>query len=88
MATGLPSVTMSGSSPRRSNPHRCEPLRPSPYCTSSATMSAPAARRRAEIAAPHAGGGSKIDAITGVLASGLLSGLVTDEKTARALAKG
>jgi DNA-binding transcriptional regulator LsrR (DeoR family) len=33
-----------------------------------------------------AGGRSKIDAITGVLASGLLRGLVTDEKTARALA--
>jgi DNA-binding transcriptional regulator LsrR (DeoR family) len=33
-----------------------------------------------------AGGGSKIDAIRGVLDSGLLSGLVTDEKTARALA--
>ena len=33
-----------------------------------------------------AGGRAKIDAIRGVLASGLLRGVVTDEKTARALA--
>ncbi len=34
-----------------------------------------------------AGGAIKVDAIRAVLASGLLSGLITDERTARAIAE-
>jgi DNA-binding transcriptional regulator LsrR (DeoR family) len=48
------------------------------------SMSASDIARHATVAV--AGGATKIDAIGGVLASGLLRGLVTDEKTARALA--
>ena len=48
------------------------------------SMSAPDIQRRPTIAI--AGGRAKIHAISGVLASGLLHGLITDEGTARALA--
>ena len=47
------------------------------------SMSAADIKRRPTVAV--AGGNSKIDAINGVLASGLLHGLITDESTARAL---
>jgi DNA-binding transcriptional regulator LsrR (DeoR family) len=47
------------------------------------SMSAADIRRRATIAV--AGGKTKINAIRGVLASGLLHGLITDENTARSL---
>jgi DNA-binding transcriptional regulator LsrR (DeoR family) len=46
-------------------------------------MSAADIQRSATIAV--AGGKTKIDAIRGVLASGLLHGLITDENTARSL---
>jgi DNA-binding transcriptional regulator LsrR (DeoR family) len=46
-------------------------------------MSAPDIRRRPTVAV--AGGRGKIHAIKGVLASGLLHGLITDENTARVL---
>ena len=49
------------------------------------SMSAPDIARHATVAI--AGGLSKVDAIRAVLASDLLHGLITDEKTARTLAK-
>jgi DNA-binding transcriptional regulator LsrR (DeoR family) len=48
------------------------------------SMSAVDIQRRPTIAV--AGGRAKVQAINGVLASGLLHGLITDESTARALA--
>ena len=47
------------------------------------SMSAADIKRRPTVAV--AGGSAKIHAINGVLASGLLHGLITDESTARAL---
>ena len=41
---GLPSVTMSGTTPSWAKPQNASPTRPNPACTSSATQSAPAAR--------------------------------------------
>src|SRR5437879_780730 len=41
---GLPSTTMSGTTPCVSNPQKCVPKRPKPTCTSSAIVTAPAAR--------------------------------------------
>jgi hypothetical protein len=57
VAHRLAQVTMSGLKPRRSNPQKCEPQRPNPYCTSSATISR---RRRARAlnGMAQAGGGS------------------------------
>ena len=44
LPTGLPIVTMSGTTPPSSKPHMCAPTRPKPTCTSSA-MHTPPARR-------------------------------------------
>src|SRR5215472_7903931 len=41
---GLPSTTMSGTTPCVSNPQKCVPKRPNPTCTSSAIETAPPAR--------------------------------------------
>ncbi len=41
---GFPSVTMSGITSWVSYAHQCEPTRPKPTCTSSATQMAPASR--------------------------------------------
>src|SRR5258706_377303 len=41
---GFPRVTMSGTTPCVSNIQKCEPARPNPVCTSSATQTPPAAR--------------------------------------------
>ena len=41
---GLPSVTMSGTTPSSSKPQKCSPMRPNPVWTSSATHSPPASR--------------------------------------------
>ena len=41
---GLPSVTMSGTTPPSSKPQNARPTRPNPVCTSSAMQTAPAAR--------------------------------------------
>ena len=41
---GLPSTTMSGTTPWVSKPQKCVPSRPKPTCTSSAMQTPPAAR--------------------------------------------
>ena len=41
---GLPSTTMSGTTPWASNAQKCVPIRPKPVCTSSAMQTPPAAR--------------------------------------------
>ena len=62
---GLPSVTMSGTTPQREKPHS-SPVRPWPDCTSSATNSAPASRAAATISATTAGSGTKMPSAVNV----------------------
>ena len=47
---GLPRVTMSGTTPSSSKPQKCEPMRPKPTWTSSATHTPPAARTASKAA--------------------------------------
>src|SRR5690242_17963980 len=44
LPNGLPTVTISGTTPCISNPQKCVPTLPNPTCTSSATHTPPAFR--------------------------------------------